>query len=311
VKGPLGYGLSTSRAHWRLALILWLSLVLPAGMAVTALGPLTRLLDDSPFRGPLLQGWDSWAIFSWLSTRAAEWRGALLLVLLALAAGWLLQLFLTGGVLKVLSSDVRRPALARVIVGSVELFGVNAWATCRYLLSLAFWLGAVVGGGAWLLGKVAGKAAPPNSFWFEAREVWCLGAGLLAFFLVSLRFDLVRVVLARGEVSTARSAYRVAGARASGKRGRLLLLALSWTAVSLGLAALLTDVGVSLDPHTGAGVAGLVLFRQAGLVVQAMTRIAFWGTLLRFDALRRDDLAPIPFGPRTYEPPAAVPYAEA
>ena len=311
MREALRSGLSSCRSRWRLAVVLWLSLVVPAALAVTALAPLTRLLDDSPFRASLLQGWNSWAILSWISTRRAEWQGALVPVLLAIAAGWILQLFLTGGVLRELASDARRPVLARLVASSAELFRVNLWATSRYLLSLAFWLGGVVGGGAWLFGKIAGKGAAPNSFWFEAREVWSIGAGLLAFALVSLRFDLARIVLARGEASKARVAYRLAGARARGHRGRLLLLTSFWMAISLALAALLTYLGVALNPRSGVGVAGLVLFRQAGFVVQAMARIGFWGTLLRFDVLRRDDLAPISFARRTYEPPAAAPYVEA
>ncbi len=291
MRDALRTGFRAMRVDRRLAGVLWLSLVIPAGIACTALGPLTRQLDSSPFRASLVKGWDSWAIASWSSTRAAEWKGALAVVLLSLMAGWLLQLFLTGGVLRILIAGERRPVLGRVVTESTALFKVTLWATSRYLLSLAFWLGGVAGGVAWLLGKVAGTSSAPDSFLFGVQEAWLLAAGFLGFFLVSLRFDLARIALARGDAPNARAAYRLAGARLRGHRAAVLGLALFWSVAALALGAMFTSVGVWLNPGSSAGLLVLILFRQIGFMIQASARIGFWATLLRVDESRRADLA--------------------
>jgi hypothetical protein len=309
MRDALRAGFRAMVSQRRLAAVLWLSLVLPAGIACTALGPLTRLLDAGPSGAALVKGWDSWAILSWYATRAAQWKGTLAVVLVTLLAGWLLQLFLTGGLLRVLVAGVRRPVLGRVVVESAALFKVNLWATGRYLASLAFWLGGIGGGVAWLLGKGAGTSAPPESLWFSARDLWLLSVGLLGFFLVSLRFDLARIALARGDAGTARAAYRLAGARIRGHRATLLGIALFWSAVALALGSIFTRIGISMNPGTGRALLALILFRQAGFAVQAAARIGFWASLLRFDEERQDDLAgrtiPVPDDP--VPAPAAPP----
>jgi hypothetical protein len=304
-------------AQRRLAGVLWLSLVLPAGIACTALASLTRLLDSSVSGAALVKGWDSWAMASWFATRGPEWKAAFPVVLLSLAAGWLLQLFLTGGVLRVLVSGERRPVLARVVKESADLFKVNLWATSRYLLSLAFWLGGVVGGAAWLLGKAAGPAASPESLWTCARDLWVLSAGPLAYFLVSLRFDLARVALARGGAGNARIAYRVAGARIRGHRTSLLGIALCWSAVALALASAFTGIGVSMNPASRGALALLIVFRQAAFAIQAAARIGFWASLLDFDGRRANELASRTIrvsddlGPVPAEPSGPLPGASA
>jgi hypothetical protein len=290
VRDALRAGIRAMGVHRRLSGVLWLSLVLPAGLSCTALGPLTRHLDTSPFRTSLVKGWDSWAMVSWSSTRAAEWKGALAVVLFALLGGWLLQLFLTGGVLRILLTGGSRPVLGRVVTESAALFKVTLWATSRYLLSLAFWLGGVGGGVAWLLGKIAGKSAAPDSFLFGVQEAWLLTAGLLAFFLVSLRFDLARIALARGDAPNARTAYRLAGVRIRGHRTALVGLAVFWSVVALALGSLFTSIEVWLNPGSGAGLFGLLLFRQVGFMIQASARIGFWATLIRVDEVRRAEL---------------------
>jgi hypothetical protein len=302
VRDALRTGFRAMRLHRRLAGVLWLSLVLPAGLACMALGPLTRQLDTSPFRTSLVKGWDSWALLSWSSTRAAEWKGALAVVLLALLVGWLLQLFLTGGVLRVLIDGGPRPVLGRVVTEGTALFKVTLWATSRYLLSLAFWVGGVGVGVAWLLGKIAGKSAAPDSFLFGVQETWLLTAGLLGFFLVSLRFDLARIALARGDAPNARTAYRLAGVRIRGHRAALLGLALFWSVVALALGSLFTSIGVWLNPGSGVGLFVLILFRQVGFMIQASARIGFWATLLHIDEGRRADLATSSCGPGPRSP---------
>lgn len=301
MKGAFRAAFKAMGAHRRLAGVLWLSIVFPAGIACTALGPLTQQLDTSPFRSTLLKGWDSWATKAWLSTKAPEWKGPLAVILLALLAGWLLQLFLTGGVLRVLISREPRPVLARVVTESTALFKRTLWAASRYLLSLAFWLGGVGGGVAWLLGKIAGKSAAPDSFLFDLQQIWLLTAGILGFILVSLRFDLARIALARGDALNARTAYRLAGLRLRGHRTALVGVALLWSAVALALGSLFTSIGVWLNPGSVAGLIGLILFQQAGFMIQASARIGFWATLIHVDEGRRAALVNSALG-STYRP---------
>jgi hypothetical protein len=301
---PLTAGLRAALANPRLALVLWLGVAVPAGLACTPLGALTRLLDRSPFREPLLEGWDSWGLLSWLLLHREAWTVLLLSVAAALAAGLLLQFFLTGGVLTTLMSGVRRPVFRRVVSDSAALFKPSLWAGARYLFALALWAGIFVVAPARLLGKLA-EGRPPNGLLTDARNVWVLLAGVLVFYLASLRFDLARIALARGEASNARGAYRIVRKRMAGARGRVLALALFWTLVGLTLQAFFTNLGVRMNPHTGTGVFWLVVVRQIGFVVSAMARVGFWASLIRFDESRRDEPAPPVAAPIPWEVPPA------
>ena len=304
MRDALVAGIRAMASRRRLAAILWLSVAVPAGIALAAVGSLTRLLDSSPLRDPLLKGWDSWAMMSWFATRSEQWKGAAPVVLVVIVGGWLLQLFLTGGVLRVLLAGDRGPVLARVATGSVALFRVNLWATARYLVSLVFWLGGICGGAAWLLGELAGEAAPPESLWLSARNLWLLSSLPLGFFLVSLRFDLARVALARGDAGKARIAYRLAGARLRRHRLTVLGIAVCWSLVALALASIFTRIGIWVNPGTRGALLALILFRQAGFAVQAAARIGFWASLIRFDEGRRADLARRKIPLSDEEPPA-------
>jgi len=297
---PLAAGLGATLANPRLALVLWLGVAVPAGIACTPLGALTRLLDESTFREPLLEGWDSWGVLSWLLLHRESWNVLLLAVAASLAAGLALQFFLTGGVVKTLLSGLTRPVFGRVLSESAALFKPSLWAGARYLITLLFWGGLLVAVPARFFSKLA-ENRPPNGFWTSTREIWLLVFGLLVFYLVSLRFDLARIALAREEATSARSAYRIAGRRMSGARGRVFLLALFWTAVGVVLQALFTSLGVRMNPHTGGGVFWLVVVRQLGFVLSAMARVGFWATLIRFDELRRDELAPKVSAPLPWE----------
>ncbi len=288
---PLAAGLGAALANPRLALVLWLGVSVPAGLACTPLGALTRLLDESPFREPLLRGWDSWGILTWFLLHRDSWTVVLLAVSAALTAGLALQFFLTGGVLRTLLSGIPRPVFRRVVAESAALFKPSLRAGARYVLSLAIWGGLLVAVPARIFSKLA-ENRPPNGFWTSTRETWLLAFGLLVFFLVSLRFDLARIALAREEAATARSAYRLAKSRMAGARGRVLSLAIFWTVVGVVLQVLFTNIGVRMNPHTGAGVFWLVTVRQLGFVLSAMARVGFWASLIRFDELRRDELAP-------------------
>ncbi len=304
--GPLTAGVRAALSNRRLALVLWLSVAVPAGLACTPLGALTRLLDQSPFRDALVKGWDSWAIYSWLVLRRGEWRVMLLALVAALLAGLALQFFLTGGVLRTLMSGIRRPVLGRVIAESASLFRPSLWALARYAVSLAFWEGLLVGVPARIFRKLA-ESRPPNGFWTDVLEVWVLLVGLLVFYLVSLRFDLARVALGREEAGSARGAYRIAKRRLQGARGRAVGIALFWTVVGVTIQTLFTNLGVRWNPQTGSGVFGLVVVRQLGFVVSAMARVGFWASLIRFDEIRRDELAPPVTAPLPWKLPPAEP----
>ena len=296
----LAAGVRAALANRRLALVLWLSVAVPAGLACTPLGALTRLFDASPFRDALLKGWDSWGILSWLILRPGAWGLMRLALVSAVVAGLFVQFFLTGGVLAALMSGIRRPVFRRVIAESASLFKPSLWAGARYLVALALWMGLFVAVPVRLFGKLA-EDRPPNGFFTTTRELWVVVAGLLVYYLVSLKFDLARVALARGEAKNARGAYRIAKRRMKGARGRVLGLALFWTVVGIAIQALFTSLGVTMNPHTGAGVFWLVVVRQIGFVASAMARVGFWASLVRFDEIRRDELAPRVAAPLPWE----------
>ena len=60
----------------------------------------------------------------------------------------------------------------------------------------------------------------------------------------------------------------------------------------LAIQALFTNLGVRMNPQTSTGLALLVAVRQFGFVLSAMARVGFWGSLLRFDEMRREEDAP-------------------
>jgi hypothetical protein len=302
--GPWVAGLRAALERPRLAVLLWLGVAMPAGLACTPLGALTRLFDESPFREGLLRGWDSWGILSWLLLHREAWNVLLLSVAAALAAGIALQFFLTGGVLRTLTSDVSRPVFRRVVTESAALFKPSLWAAARYLVSVAIWEGLLVAAPARLFSRLA-EHQPPNGLWSNVRDLWVVLAGLLVFYLVSLRFDLARIALAREEAGHARGAYRIAKRRLAGARGRVLAIALFWTVVGVVIQAVFTNLGVRMNPHTGVGVAWLVAVRQLGFVLSAMARVGFWASLIRFDELRRDELASQASAPLPWEIPAS------
>ncbi len=185
-----------------------------------------------------------------------------------------------------------RPAFRRVVAEGAALFKPSLWAAARWLVGLGVWGGLLVALPLWLFRKLAGADAPPNNGWTTLSEVWAVVVGLLVLLLVTLKFDLARVALARDEARNARGGYRVAKRRLKGARGRAVGIALFWMAVGLAIQALFTNLGVRMNPQTSTGLALLVAVRQFGFVLSAMARVGFWGSLLRFDEMRRDDEAP-------------------
>ncbi|MFI5182159.1 MAG: hypothetical protein ACHQPI_12280 [Thermoanaerobaculia bacterium] len=303
---PLAAGVRAALTHRRLAIVLWLAIAVPAGLVCTPLGRLTKLFDESPFRAALMKGWDSWGILAWQVLRPEAWGLIHALFLSTLVAVLLIQLFLTGGVLRTLMTGIPRPVFRRVVAESAALFKPTLWAAARYVFGLALWMGLFVAAPARLFGKLAEDRAP-NGFWTSTRELWVLVAGLLVYYLVSLKFDLARIALAREEARNARGAYKLAKKRMKRARGRVLALALFWTVASIAIQVLFTNVGVRMNPQTGAGVFWLVVVRQIGFILSAMARVGFWASLIRFDEIRRDELAPLPHVPLAWEIPPAEP----
>ena len=297
-------GLSTALRHRRLALVLWLGLVVSMLPVLIALGPLTRGFDEGPFREAILKGWDSWAMVSWFAFKAREWAMFRPSFYLAASLGVLVQLFLVSGVIRTLLADVKRPVLRRVVTEGAALFRPTVWAFLRFLITLTFWEGLLVGGMDWLLGKIAGENAPPNNGFAAFGELWTVVVGVVVFLNVSARFDLARIALARDDSPTARGAYRVAKERLSGGRAAASLRVLGWLVAGIAVQALFTNAGIALSPKTDGGIFWLVVFRQLGFVVLAMTRVGFWGSLLKWEETRRPVPRPMPAW-RAPEPLAA------
>jgi hypothetical protein len=215
VKGrrPIAAGFAAAVRNRRLSYVLWLGLVLTAGLTYASLAALTAPFDESPFRDTIVRGWDSWGMLTWLAFRPRDWVFVIRSVATALLVGALLQLFLTGGILRVLVSGVPRPAFRRVVAEGAALFKPSLWAGARWLAGLAIWGGLSVALPLWLFRKLAGAEAPPNNGWTTLSEVWGVAVGLLVLLLVTLKFDLARVALANDEARNARGGYRVAKRR--------------------------------------------------------------------------------------------------
>ncbi len=282
----IGSGLSSALRHRRLAGVLWLSIVASALVAFLPLRSATEILDSGPFRESLVKGWDSWGVLSLLVVRRHE-IGLVVAAFLGAAVFFgLLQVFLTGGTLRVLISGEPRRVFARVFAESAVLFKANLWATARFALSSLFWLGLLVVLPCAGLQKLA-KHAPPHGGAATTLFWWALLGGLLVLFNTGLRFDLARIALARGDARNARGAFRVAKQRLSGRRASGIRLLLFWLALFVLVQALFTGAGLWMNPRTNGAVAMLFLFRQAGFFLLAMVRVGFWATLLAWEERRR------------------------
>ena len=279
-------GLGAAFRHRRLAAVLWLSLLASAFVAWYPIKVLFAPFNEGAFREALVKGWDGWGMLTFLVTRWHEIGVAVAAVSSALLVFSLLQIFLTGGVLRVLISGAPRPVLARVVAESVVLFKANLWATARFALSSLFWLGLLVAAPCAALYRIA-KHAPPHGGAATTLFWWALLGGLLVLFNTGLRFDLARIALARGDARNARGAYRVAKQHLSGRRVSGIRVILFWLVVFLGVQALFTSAGLQMNPRTNGAVAGLFLFRQIGFFLLAMARVGFFASLLAWEERRR------------------------
>jgi hypothetical protein len=284
---PLKTGLLAAFTYRRLAGVLWLGLLLSALPAWVAFGPLFAPIDQGPFRESLLSGWDSWAFVSFLGVFPRQVGVAFASIGTCLGFSLLLDLLLTTGAVRVLLSGLPRPALRRTIAEGAALFRPVTWAFARYAVSLAFWLGVLVVGPVLLLGKLAGRDAPPNGGLTTFGFAWAFVGTVLVIANVNLRFNLARVAIARGDSASARGAYRAAKTVLRGARPRAIGLWLFWLSLGLGIQAAFTALGVAMNPRTSAGIGVLVVVRQLGFWLLAMTRVGYQASLLTFSDVRR------------------------
>ena len=279
-------GLKAAFRNRRLAAVLWLSLL---GSALVAWLPIRRLFapfDEGAFREAVVKGWDGWAMLSFLRIYRHEIGVAAAAVSGALLAFALLQIFLTGGVLRALIGGRPRPVFRLVVAESAALFKANLWATARFALSSLVWLGLLVVLPCAGLHRLA-KDAPPHGSAATWLFWWALLGGILVLFNTGLRFDLARIALAREDARNARGAYRVARQRISGRRASGIGIILFWLAVFLAVQVLFTSAGLRLNPRTNGAVTGLFVFRQIGFFLLAMARVGFFASLLAWEERRR------------------------
>lgn len=275
-------GLGAALRHRRLAAVLWLSLLASALVAWGPIKAVFNVFDEGAFREALVKGWDGWGMASFLVTRRHEIAIAIASFGAAFFAFALLQIFLTGGVLRALIANRPRPVFRLVVAESAGLFKANLWAAIRFALTAGIWLGLLVALPVRLLVRL-GKDAPPHTFLPNFAFWWALLGGAIVLMNVALRYDLARIALARGEAVNARGAYRVAKQRLAGRRVSGIALLLSWLLVFVGVQILFTSVGLHLHPHTNGAVAGLFVFRQIGFFLLAMARIGFFASLFAWD----------------------------
>jgi hypothetical protein len=283
---PTGTGLASALRHRRLAGVLWLSLFASALVAWFPLRKATEIFDSGPFRESLVKGWDTWGMRSFLTVEGPRIGLVVAACFGAFLVFALLQIFLTGGVLRVLIAGKSRPVFAQTVAESAVLFKANLWATARFAVTSAFWLALLVAAPCGLLHLLA-KKAPPHGGASTLLFWWALLGGLFVLFNTGLRFDLARIALARDDAQNARGAYRVAKQRLSGRRVSGIRVILFWLVVFLGVQALFTSAGLHMNPRTNGAVAGLFLFRQIGFFLLAMARVGFFASLLAWEERRR------------------------
>jgi hypothetical protein len=282
---PTATGLLAALRHYRLAAVLWLTLLASALVTWAPLRFATEAFDTGPFRESLLTGWDTWAIRSFLTVQSRQIGQVLVALLGAVAVFALLQVFVTGGLLRVLIAGARRPVLGEVVTQSAALFRANLWATVRFMLTSALWISVLVALPCAGLHKLA-KDAPPNAGVATTIHLWALVGSLIVLFNTSLRFDLARIALARGDARNARGAYRIAKESLSGRRTSTIGLVLFWLLVAVAVQALFTSLGLRMNPHSSGGIAWLFAVRQAGFFALAMARVGFFASLIAWDRRR-------------------------
>jgi hypothetical protein len=199
----------------------------------------------------------------------------------------LVQIFLTGGLLRALIAGRTRPVFRLVVSESTGLFKANLWATVRFALTASIWLGLLVAVPHALIAKLARDTAPPHSFWPTFAFWWTLVVSALVLLNTGLRFDLARVALARGEAVNARGAYRVSKRRLRGNRPSAFGVAIFWLAIAAIVQVFFTWTGLRWNPRTDLSTFGLFVYRQFGFWVLAAARVGFWGSLMEWENEKR------------------------
>jgi hypothetical protein len=302
---PIAAGLSAAISYRRVAGVLWLGLLVSSIPAWVAFGSLFAPIDQSPFRETLLRGWDSWAAVSFLGLFPQELGVAFAALGACLFLSILFDLLLVTGAVRVVLSGLPRPALRRTVAEGAALFRPVAWAFSRYIVSAALWIGVLVVTPVSLLGKIAGKDAPPNGPLATLAFAWAVVGSILVLANVNLRFSAARIAIARGDASNARGAYRAAKETLRGARPRAIGLWLFWLLAAFAVQAAFTNLGVWMNPRTGAGIVSLFVVRQVGFWLLAMTRVGYQASLLRFAEAR----LPLPAVPLAHPVPAPAPVA--
>jgi hypothetical protein len=291
----------TAVRHWRLALVLWLTLAASVLLTLPTLSVLTRDFDRSPFRDALLRGWDARAVQAWLASRPSEILAVMPGLVAALAVAGFVQFFLTGGAIRLLADAPRRPVVRRLLSASGALLVPSLWALLRLAGTGALWWVGLVGVPVLALVKLPGKTVPPNAPLFLLAVAWALVGTLAIFFRTLLRFDLARIALARLDAANARGAYRVAKRWLQRGRFAPLSLLLLWLVAIGALQVVFAQLGVRLNPHTTPGIALLVALSQVSVFLATLARLGLWGSLLAWQAGVSPEATAAPALPRAEE----------
>lgn len=287
-------GFRLASRHFRLSLLLWLTLYVSSSVALRPLHELISGVDSSPFAERLLAGWDGDS-FGGLLIFSSE---AFLVSLRSIPVGILvfafLSLLLSTGILRTLQVGLVQGSIRRAIVEGVALFPKTFGAFFRFVLGSVVWILLVAAIPAWILYRLPGKDAPPNNGFTTAAIVWAVLAALAVFLVRRARFDVARALLAQNAASTGRGASRLAGRRVGGARVAAAAIVLFWLIVVAILQTVFTRIGVAMNPQTNAGTTGLVVVRQIGFLLVAFVHVAQLGSLSAFERLRRPVPTPLP-----------------
>lgn len=267
-------GLRRAGREWRLALLLWLTHLVVAAVALAPVAAaLLAALGAAP-EGDLLLESPSLALLVDLLRQAPELGARLAPALVAaLAVAWAGGALLSGGVLEVLVTDDRRPLLHRFGRGAGKFAG-------RFLrLGLVATLAALIAA-ALLAGPLFALRASLESTGPEGLRLALGPAGLLvalaAMTAVQMALDLARVRIARDDRHDTLRA--LLGGTATLLRHPLRVFGIwGWNALARAAAFLLVTLAARpLGGGAALALGALLLVQQAGLLLRAGLRVALW-----------------------------------
>ncbi|MBL8113943.1 MAG: hypothetical protein JNK60_13765 [Acidobacteria bacterium] len=287
-------GVRLAARHYRLSVLLWITLFVSSSLALRPLSGLVRAVDGSPFGERLLAGWDGDAFVGMLAGIQEGLGPAFAAIPAGILLFALLSLVLSTGILRTLQQGLVQGSMRRAVIEGVALFPKTFGAFFRFGVGTAAWLLLVAGLPAWILYELPGKDAPPNNGFTNAAILWGVLAALAVFLVRRARFDVARALLAQNAASTGRGASRLAGRRVAGARVAAAAIVLFWLIVVAILQTVFTRLGVAMNPQTNAGTTGLVVVRQIGFLLVAFAHVAQLGSLSAFERLRRPVPTPLP-----------------